>query len=245
MRKLYTVREIAEMLNEELGKEGIDYRYTEERVRARLRYLRSKGVQSDEDPLVKPKVLGYDRRAKYYSEEDVAKLRAIWVGPMLPEFEVRSDIAEGEAGEGNEVMVRPATIADAEAIAQTVASQQVDKADVTPVVARMLKAPSSKTFVAQDDDGNIIGWSQAEVSPSATLSRQSTTGLIRLYVPAEEIREPATQALIYRAQWWLIRQKCKQIVVEVPESLRDLHEVFNAMRLEPETSVSFLRADHF
>src|SRR5215470_4613606 len=84
--KLYSVKEIANILNEELEAQGSDYRYTEERVRSRLRYLRSKTTGESKSLHVTPRIIGYDRRAKYYTEEDVDKLRSFWIGPLTEEF---------------------------------------------------------------------------------------------------------------------------------------------------------------
>jgi hypothetical protein len=247
MKKLYTVREIVELLNAELEKEGARYRYTEERVRSRLRYLRSKGVQQNEGPLVKAKILGYDRRAKYYSEEDVEKLRQIWVGPMLPEFEVGSSTSGAIDEEQDEVLVRPATIADVRQISElTATSSGSSWEEIRAQVTRMLREPGSKTFVAIADDGSniAVGWSYAEMSPSMALALGSASGVIRVFASTDKReRSAATRALVYRAQWWLLRQKATRIIVELPQGNEDLEDLFNTMRISPDTEIRLFRAD--
>jgi hypothetical protein len=85
-KRLYSVHDITMLLNGELEASGAAYRYTEERVRSRLRYLRRKATDATRAVPLTPMVMGYDRRANYYTAEDVDTLRAIWIGPLPAEF---------------------------------------------------------------------------------------------------------------------------------------------------------------
>jgi hypothetical protein len=113
----------------------------------------------------------------------------------------------------------------------------------------MLKIPGSKTFVAVlavDDkaDNTIIGWSYAEVSPSMSLILSGTAGIIRaIVIPEKTERAAAARSLVYRAQWWLLRQKSQHILVEILPAMSDLAELFGTMRLAPDTTIQLLRAD--
>src|SRR5258707_6216043 len=141
MKKLYSVREITEMLNAELEASGADYRYTEERVRSRLRYLRSKATNEAKALHVTPKMMGYDRRAKYDTEEDVDKLRAIWIGPMLAEFEVHlEDLKNVDHERDEEVEVREARADDIVAIVKLVERENLEEQDVRGHIATMLRS---------------------------------------------------------------------------------------------------------
>jgi hypothetical protein len=245
MKKLYSVKEIAEMLNRELEQQGVDYRYTEERVRSRLRYLRSKGVHDEEEPLVSAKVVGYDRRAKYYSEEDVEKLRHIWIGPMLPEFEVNPEDTSMQDRDDNEVLVRPAESRDIEQIAATLPSAtDGEKADMHAHLGRLFKQQGSKSFVAIAYDEHVIGWAHAEISPAMSLVRGTVAGTIRFHLSTEvEMHRAAARALIFRSQWWLLRHGAGQIVVEVPAEMHDLESLLESMRMQPEGTMKYYRAD--
>src|SRR5258707_14433480 len=131
MKKLYSVREITEMLNAELGASGAEYRYTEERVRSRLRYLRSKATDEAKALHVTPKMMGYDRRAKNYTEEDGDKLRAIWIAPTLAEFAAHPlDVDTRDQEWGEEVDVPETRAADAKAIFAFCKGANVQEPDV-------------------------------------------------------------------------------------------------------------------
>src|SRR5258708_1549222 len=186
MKKLYSVREITEMLNAELGASGAEYRYTEERVRSRLRDLRSKATSEAKALHVKPKMMGYDRRAKYYTEEDVDKLRAIWIGPMLAEFEVHPlDLDTVDQEWGEEVDVREARADDAAAIFELVKGENVEERVVRGHIATMLKSRKRGTFVAVTGGGDVIGWPHAEGAPPPTPRRGRATSGCHILVPRE------------------------------------------------------------
>src|SRR5271165_3109388 len=163
-KKFYTLKDIVEMLNGELENSELSYRYTEQAVRSRLRYLRSKGVEDHSKPLITPKVLSYDLRTKYYTEEDVQKLRALWIGPMIAEFhEYPEDLNRLE--EVDEVEVRPADSKDEEPISKLFQSASDEEAqDRLTRINRMLKEPNAKTFVALNQENEIVGWTQAKIA---------------------------------------------------------------------------------
>jgi len=50
--KLYTIRDIVELFNRELAAHEASYRFTEQSVRSRMRYLRSKGVDDQTAPII-------------------------------------------------------------------------------------------------------------------------------------------------------------------------------------------------
>lgn len=224
MQKLYSIKEITQILNEQLAESGVDYRYTEERVRARLRYLRSKETQEAESLHVEPKVYGYDRRAKYYTDEDVQKLKSIWIGPMLPEFTEHASDAGGNDVEREEIEIREAKSSDALALNSLVSTIGSDF-DFRGHIVRLLKESQGKVFIAFIPDDSIIGWAQAEVSSALTLIEGVLSGFIRVYVPQDRAdKHTALRLLIYRAQWWLKRQDVQRIVAEVPKAFINLTE---------------------
>lgn len=236
MPKLYSVKEITDVLNRELEDTDVDYRYTEERVRARLRYAQSKR-------LITPKTMGYDRRAKYYTEEDVEKLRTSWIGPMLPEFEAYKEDIEALDTEHEEIEVRPAKEGDAEAISNLLPIKDYARGEFTIYLSKMLKGTKTGNFVALYNSEEIIGWSQAEVSPALSALEGEITGVIRIYVPAErKDRSIAARSLTYRAEWWLRNLNVSQVVIEVPDAMFDLRTLFtDTLLFEPEQRVMLLK----
>ncbi len=244
MKKLYSVREITEMLNAELGASGAEYRYTEERVRSRLRYLRSKATDEAKALHVTPKMMGYDRRAKYYTEEDVDKLRAIWIGPMLAEFEVHPlDLDTVDQEWGEEVDVREARADDAAAIFELVKGENVEERDVRGHIATMLKSRKRGTFVAVTSGGDVIGWAHAEVSPPASLLRGRTTGVVHIRVASEKKDSPiAARSLIYRSQWWLTSQGAHEVIVEMPDTTASLQQLIESVSLQPDSDFVHFRS---
>jgi hypothetical protein len=224
-KKLYTIKDIVELLNENLEKNEQPYRYTEQNVRSRLRYLRSKGVEEHEEPIITPKVFGYDRRTKYYTEEDVEKLRAILIGPMLPEFdEHEEDLSILE--EIDEVEVRPANIEDLEAIGKmSDPNYQTSGKNLHDPVYRMLKEPNSKVFVAINSEEQIIGWVQARISFAISITNHAPAGTIYLDVLEKKSeRFIAARSLVYRAHRWLIRRDAEKIYLEMPSQLAELED---------------------
>lgn len=241
MRKLYSIREITQMLNAELQSNSIDYRYTEERVRARLRYLRSKATTEAESLHVEPKIYGYDKRAKYYTEEDVNRLRAIWVGPMLAEFTEHHEDLNIIDSDKEEVEVREAKASDIEPIAK-LNPLITAELDIITQVARMVKETKCKTFVAFNLDGEIIGWSQAEISSAASAVTGKLVGVIRIYVPSErKERRIITRSLLHRSHWWLITQKAKVVRFEILANMLDMEDLYKSMFLEEDPEIKTLR----
>jgi hypothetical protein len=221
-RKLYTVKDIVELLNASLEKDGTEYRYTEQSVRARLRYLQSKGVDNRDTPTITPKVLNYDKRTKYYTEEDVEKLRNILIGPMLPEFtEYDEDLPLLE--ENDEIEVRPATISDIEAISHLSGlPKDKEQADIHDPVFRLVKEPNSKTFLAENSEKEIFGWSQAKISFGSSIVNGKLSGSIYIFIAKDKKGSKiALRSLIFRAHRWLKLRKAEMIVVEIPSSLAD------------------------
>jgi len=218
MAKLYSVKEITDQLNAELELHSLDYRYTEERVRARLRYARTKN-------LITPKRMGYDRRAKYYTEEDVDKLRSLWVGPMLPEFETYEEDLQAIDPDAEEIEIRTAKAEDIQAILGLLPTSPAEAADLSTYLAKMFKNSRNANFVAIRNDDEIVGWSQAEVSPAVSALEGTVTGLIRIRVPQDrQDKKIAARSLIYRAEWWLRDLSVSRILLEVPASMTDLKE---------------------
>jgi hypothetical protein len=164
-KRLYSVHDITTLLNAELEASGAAYRYTEERVRSRLRYLRRKATDAARALPVTPSVLGYDRRATFYTEEDVDKLRAIWTGPLpaesegLPWDEDEGEGVPGEAAEpGEDVDVREARADDVVAMCALVTRAHVDERAVRGHLATMVSARTRGTCVAVTSDGTLMGW---------------------------------------------------------------------------------------
>lgn len=236
MPKLYSVKEITDLLNRELEDTDVDYRYTEERVRARLRYAQSKR-------LITPKTMGYDRRAKYYTEDDVEKLRTSWIGPMLPEFEVYKEDAEVIDTEHEEIEVRSAKESDAEAILNLLPMKDYARAEFRIYLPKMLKGTKTGNFVALYNSTEIIGWSQAEVSPALSALEGEITGVIRIYIPMERKESSiAARSLTYRAEWWLRNLNVSQVVIEVPEAMAGLYALFTeTLFFEPEQRITLLK----
>lgn len=245
MDKLYSVKEIAEILNNELEAGGSHYRYTEERVRSRLRYLRSKTTDEAKALAVKPRVLGYDKRAKYYTKEDVDKLRSFWVGPMLAEFtDYPEDLQVLESSGNEEVEVREATTEDAAVFVSMLGNANQSSEELEEHFHKMLKAFRKGVFVAQAANGEILGWAQGEISSALSLVRGQSTGLIRLWVT--ETRQDnviAARSLILRLQWLLSSQKAKEYVIEAPASLYNVLTTLNRVKLEPEVNLIVLRVN--
>jgi hypothetical protein len=219
VKKLYSIKEITQMLNAELETSNVDYRYTEERVRARLRYLRSRATKEAEALHVEPKVYGYDRRAKYYTEEDVAKLRTVWIGPMLAEFTEQPENTEGES-EQEEVEVREAKTIDIDSIQHLLPTKSASEVDWQNFIGRMLKDSKGKVFVAFIPNGEIVGWSQAEVSSSLSLIEGDLAGIVRAFARSDrpEVHK-IIRLLLYRGQWWLRKQNVRHIIIELPTTL--------------------------
>ncbi len=244
MSKLYSVKEIAEMLNKELEESGVSYRYTEERVRSRLRYLRSRTTTESRALQVTPKILGYDKRAKYYTEEDVEKLRGIWVGPMLAEFETYVD-GEAPSDEDEEVEVREATTEDKDPLIELIAANSSASQGLQEQLARQLKAAKSGIFVAFTAEGELIGWSRAEVSHGMSMLQGIVVGMIYVFVSADKKEKAvATRALIYRAKWWLKSQKAARVIAVVPAAMSSLGALFEEMNLQNENDLMLLAADN-
>lgn len=242
MEKLYSVKEIAEILNKELEAGGDDYRYTEERVRSRLRYLRSKTTNESEAMAVKPRVLGYDKRAKYYTKEDVDKLRSFWVGPVLAEFsDYPEDLQVLELSGNEEVEIREAREDDATTIVSMLNSNNQTTEELKELFHKMLKASRKGVFVAHTADNKIIGWAQGEISAAMSLVRGQTTGVIRLWVTEERQDSViAARSLILRLQWLLSSQKAQEYVIESPAHLLELLSTLRGVRLETEKNVIVL-----
>jgi len=218
MGKLYTVKEMADLLTKEFGSNPANYEFTEERVRARLRSARARGI-------ITPKYMGYDRRTNYYSEEDFAKLKASWIGPELPEFTEHPEDREVIDTNREEVTVRPAKLADAEAIFDLLpAFGSVSQAEsMRNYVTKMLKSRDVVNFVSILNDGAVTGWAQAEISAAVSVLQGAITGMIRVFVPNQRNDKViAMRSLIYRAERWLKRFDVNQILVEMPESMADL-----------------------
>jgi hypothetical protein len=236
MAKLYTVKEMAELLSQEFGENPANYEFTEERVRARLRSARARGT-------IKPQRMGYDRRTNYYSEEDFAKLRASWIGPELPEFtEYREDL-DILNPEEEEIYVRAATVSDGQAILSLFPPfQSEDEKDAIAIyVSKMLKSSQNTNFVATLNETEIIGWAQAEISVPTSLLKHGTTGVIRIHAPVRKERPIAVRSLYHRAHMWLTDFHAQNVLVEVPADMADLEEVFQKRCfLEPETRILFM-----
>lgn len=197
----------------------------EQSVRARLRYLQSKGVENHEKTIITPKVLGYDRRTKYYSEENVERLRNILIGPMLPEFAVYEEelpILEEIA----EINIRPATIDDIEAISKLM--HFVDDGNGEMLhnpIDRMLKEPNCKSFVAITPNNEIVDWSQGKISFASSVATGAPAGSICFFVNASDtLLKPIVRLLIHRAHRWLRLRNSKSIILEIPGSMKGLEE---------------------
>jgi DNA-binding Lrp family transcriptional regulator len=230
MAKLYTVKEIAELMSNEFGNNPADYKFTEERVRARIRAAREKG-------LIKPIRMGYDRRTRYYSQEDVDILKATWIGPELPEFtEYREDI---ETSEDNEIVdIRAAKIQDAEAIISLFDIGQEEKVILEPYLDKMLKSKQVANFVATINENVIIGWAEVEISSALSLIKRKPYGLVRLNVLDLEERIIVARSLAFRAQQWLNTLSVYHFTLEIPESMTNLQTMFEEkLGLKPEISI--------
>lgn len=230
MAKLYTVKEIAQIMNEEFGNNPADYKFTEERVRARIRAARDKG-------LIKPIRMGYDRRTRYYSEEDVEKLKSTWIGPELPEFTEHEEDTEIVEQSG-EVEVRPAKLQDLESILALfdIAEEETDTLKL--YLAKMLKSKQVSNFVAIADENEIIGWAQVEISSALSILKGKPSGVVRLIVIDNEAKIIAARSLAYRAQQWLSNLSVHHFSLEIPMSMSDMQEMLSSkLNLEAETSL--------
>jgi hypothetical protein len=211
-KKYYTVKDIVELLNGDLEKNDIQYRYNEQSVRARLRYLRSKGIENREKPVITPKAFGYDRRISLME-------------PMLPEFHTYTEdlpILE----EVDEIEVRPSTIEDVEAISKlTPLNKPNDEKLIHDPIYRMVKEPNSKTFVSFTVDNEIIGWAQARISFALSVTRSANTGEIHFFVsPSANHRQIALRSLVHRAERWLILRDVQYMLLMVPPSMAEFEE---------------------
>lgn len=218
MAKLYTVKEMADLLNKEFGSNPANYEFTEERVRARLRSARARGT-------ITPRYMGYDRRTNYYSEEDFAKLKASWIGPELPEFTEHPEDREVIDTTKEEVTVRPAKPADAEAIFDLIPAfgSASQAQSMRNYVAKMLKSRDVVNFVSTLNDDAVTGWAQAEISAAVSVLQGAITGIIRVFVPNDRNdRVIAMRSLMYRTERWLRRFDVNRILVEIAESMADL-----------------------
>jgi hypothetical protein len=247
-QRLFTIRDIVEILNKDLQRNDVEYRYTEQSVRSRLRYLRSKGVEDRAQPVVMPKTFGYDKRTKYYSEEDVEKLRSIWIGPMLAEFhDYPEDLPILE--EVDEIEVRPATDDDIEALAElprrSAEAQENETAntDMRDRASKMLKEPNSKTFVAFSADGKILGWAQAKIEFGQSLAQGDTVGAIHFYVSlVDKLANFALRSLIHRAQRWLDYRDAKHSVLVIQASMAGFEQYLHTIFLPDSTELVVVNA---
>lgn len=216
-KKLYTLRDIVELLNEDLEKTELSYRYTEQSVRARLRYLQSKAAEDPTRPMITPKVLGYDRRTNYYTEEDVRILRELWTGPMLAEFDDGSGYLDSlDPLDTREV--RPAGEEDFAALIAFLGLEEDEEAKNR--VFRMLKEPNAKTFVAIDENNAIVGWGQAKIAFGISVAEARVAGAITFYVAPDTSETIALmRSLTLRTYRWLIQRDAQIIVLEVPSTM--------------------------
>ncbi len=230
--KLYTIRDIVELFNRELAAHEASYRFTEQSVRSRMRYLRSKGVDDQTAPIITPKVFGYDKRTKYYTEEDVEILRRNLVGPMMPEFhDYEEDLPILE--EVDQIEVRPASAKDVDTLISPISllHDAAQQAVLHDNVSRMIKEPNSKTFIAVDENRTVLGWAQVRIAFAQSVAFGQQVGQICFWIsPTEKLSEIALRSLYYRSERWLSLRDTRQTLIEIPASmskfegyLRNLH----------------------
>ena len=235
MSKLYTVKQMAEILNEEFGENPADYEFTEERVRARLRSARARGA-------ITPKHMGFDRRTNYYSEEDFAKLKAVWVGPERAEFTDYPEDLEIIDAEKEEVIIRPAKEGDVDGILALLPPVDDETGNsIRMYVSKVLKSRNHTNFVSTLNDEEITGWAQAEISAARSLIRNEVTGTISIFTPSTRKERPIiVRSLFHRAYSWLHQYSARKVIVEVPAFMADLEELFeNTLLLHPEDQILF------
>jgi hypothetical protein len=237
MAELFTVKQIAEIMTKEFAGGAVESKFTEERVRARLRSARAQGI-------IKAQHLGYDRRTNYYTAEDIEKLKAEWIGPERAEFTDYPEDLDIINPDEEEITIRKATLKDADAIiALLPAGQpQQEKEALRPYIIRMLKSSQYASYVAVMNEEVVIGCAQAEISPPASLIRRAVTGAIYIYV--ESTRKDAriiVRSLYHRARQWLAKFNVRSEAIELPADLTDLADEFaRTMFTVPETRVLML-----
>jgi hypothetical protein len=240
MAKLYTVKEIAELMTREFGANPAGYEFTEERVRARLRSARARGI-------IKAQHLGYDRRTNYYTAEDVERLKSSWVGPESAEFPEYPEDLQLVNPDEEEITVRKATVKDIEAILTLLPSSQPveDKEALKPYIERMLKSSQYASFVAVLNEERVVGSAQVEISPPMSLIRGLPTGAIYIYSEhAKQYTPIVVRSLYQRANLWLTTFNVLSRTVELPTSLSDLiSELVATIFTDPKTQVIMAESD--
>ena len=231
-KKLYSVHEITAMLNEQMATYEIDYRFTEDRVRARLRYAQSKGE-------VTPKSMPYDKRASFYSASDFEYLKRAWIGA---EGGMPMGYDGTEPRESQEVEVRKANTKDAMAILHMSALDEDHIAVYVPQLASLLRGSREQSFVAFATDGQLIGWAHAAYSVPESLIRGQSTGMLFLMLAAARPDAALAATLLMQVTLeWFSAPPVQAVLVHLPNALNDLAEMLGSSGWERDDGEQLLR----